>query len=129
MIRILIVEDDDVGRKVLRLFMQSHGEAITAAHGEEALGIFYSAHQDGSPFTLILLDIGLPDLDGFEVLKEIRQFESNQQLTERAHVFILTGDGNKASIDKATALGASGYLLKPVIESELLTELSRKNII
>ena len=82
--KILVVDDESRMRKLVRDFLVKEDyEVLEAADGEEALDVFY-AHRD---LDLILLDVMMPKLDGFEVLKEIRQ-------TSKVPVIMLTAKGS-----------------------------------
>ena len=128
MIRILVVEDDSVSRKVLRLFLQPFGDVIAASRADDGIGAFFAAYHEEKPFELVLLDIGLPDRDGIEVLAEMRNFERKMNFHTQTPVIMLTGDASATHIRQAQDLGASKYLLKPVIESELLEQLASAGI-
>ena len=127
--RILVVEDDSVGRKVLRLFLQPYGTVLTASRADDGIGAFFAAYHERDPFQLVFLDIGLPDRDGIEVLAELRQFEKAMHYNSPTHVIMLTGDSSAANMNQSRNLGALKYLLKPVIESELLDQLQSIGLI
>lgn len=66
---------------------------------------------------IVILDLGLPEIDGLEVLKEIKNFDSSIQ------VIILSGYGDYDKINKSLNLGAYDYLLKPVDIEDLLSKI------
>jgi two-component system KDP operon response regulator KdpE len=110
--RILVVDDEPQIRRALRTSLEAHGYAVqTAGTGEEAvLGM-----AEGSP-DLVFLDLGLPDLDGAEVIRRLRSFSE-------VPVIVLSVRDQQA--DKVAALdaGADDYVTKPFGMEELLARL------
>ena len=109
---ILLIEDEPQMRRFLRVTLQSRGYALVeAASGEE--GIAQSATHKPD---VILLDLGLPDLDGLEVLGRIREWSQTP-------VIILSA--REQELDKIRALdaGADDYLTKPFSAGELLARI------
>lgn len=112
MTRVLIVDDEPQIRRALRTSLQAHGyEVATAATGEEGLALAVDAAPD-----LVLLDLGLPDLDGTEVIRRLRGFST-------VPVIVLSVRDQQA--DKVAALdaGADDYVTKPFGMEELLARL------
>jgi len=126
--RILITEDDAIGRKVLELFLDPFGQIVAVSTGEDALLQYELAHSDGFPFDLIFLDVGLPRKNGMEVLASIREQESKKS-RKKVPVIMLTGDDKEERIAMANSLGITDYLLKPVEERRLLSTLSKHGLI
>ena len=101
--KILIVDDEDRIRKLLRDFLSIKGyECAEAADGEKALEIFFSDRSIG----LIILDVMMPKLNGWEVLKTIRE-------TSRIPVIMLTARGEEQDELHGFELGADEYISKP----------------
>ena len=110
--RVLVVDDEQAIRRFLRVTLASQGYTVTeAVTGQEALSIAASQKPD-----VIILDLGLPDLDGVEVVRLLREWTS-------VPILILSVRG--AEKDKITALdaGADDYLTKPFGVGELLARL------
>lgn len=102
--KILAVEDDNFLRDLLsRKLGKENSEFITAIDGEEALKIL----ETETP-SIILLDLVLPGIDGFEVLKKIRE----NPRTKDIPVVILSNLGQDSDIEKAKSLGANDFLIK-----------------
>ena len=108
---ILIVEDDPTIRKLLRTTLRYDYRPIEAANGEAAM----SALRHYRP-ELVLLDLGLPDLDGVELIKKIR-------LLEPVPIVVLSSRGD--GLSKVTALdaGADDYVTKPFGAEELMARI------
>jgi DNA-binding response OmpR family regulator len=101
---ILLIEDEAAFRTIYQDMLDSDGfHVFTAADGEAGLQMALSQKPD-----LVLLDLNLPKLHGFEVLKSIRTNKS----TNGMPVIILTVQGSDKDIKKGSELGATGYLIK-----------------
>ncbi len=108
--RILVVDDDPDIRQLLVDRLGSHGYLVsTAADGAQALTLFQE-----EVFTGVLLDIGLPQIDGIEVLRHIRK--GNQ----RTPIIMVTAAVSKELAVRAISMGAQAYVLKPFNLPELL---------
>ncbi len=115
--RILIVEDTDHGRELLRTVLEQLGHAvIEASNGKEALGRIQEQIPD-----LILLDLKIPPPNGFEVLKEVRK----NALFSSVPVVALTAQAMIGDRERALSAGFNGYLTKPVALTQLRSEVER----
>jgi len=126
--RILIVEDEAVGLFVLQKYLEAFGEIETARDGQRALELFKEALKEGNPFSLVMMDIMLPKLDGQSVLKEMRESERNCGVkpVEAAKVVMTTALSDPKNIIKAfNEGGADSYLLKPIDKRKLIDELQK----
>jgi two-component system KDP operon response regulator KdpE len=120
---ILIVEDEEgICNFISAILASNEYNVIKTAKGKEAVAMAASYHPD-----LILLDLGLPDMDGVEVLKTIRQWTG-------IPVIIVSARGHEREKVEALDLGADDYITKPFGTSELLARIrtairhSQKNI-
>ncbi len=126
--RILIVEDEAVGLFVLQKYLEAFGEIETARDGQRALELFQDALKEGNPFSLVMMDIMLPKLDGQSVLKEMRANERTYGVkpVEAAKVVMTTALSDPKNIIKAfNEGGADSYLLKPIDKRKLIDELQK----
>ena len=104
--RVLLVEDNDNNRFLARTLLQREGyEVIEALNGLDALAKARTCRP-----ALILLDIQLPEMDGYEVLREIR----NDPALTRVPVVAVTAFAMEGQRHKALAAGFSGYIEKPI---------------
>ncbi|HMT79269.1 MAG TPA: diguanylate cyclase [Azonexus sp.] len=107
--KILVVEDSRANRLLLTQHVERFGAiALPAETGEAALAVF--AHQRPD---MVLLDVVLPDIDGFVVAQRIRAMEKQGDWTP---IIFLSSLGDDASIEAGIAAGGDDYLLKPVSE-------------
>jgi CheY-like chemotaxis protein len=109
---VLIADDDALLRKDVRSFLELQGYSCAEARdGREAVAIA----QRRIP-QCILLDLGIPGLDGYTVTRQLR----SDPLTQRAHIHCLTGRSDPASRQRATEAGCELFLTKPVDPTTLL---------
>lgn len=101
--RVLVVDDDADVRQVLRLSLAGH-HVLEAADGTSALALLARADVD-----VVLLDLMMPDLDGFSVLRRLRADESLRDLP----VVMLTACGSERDHERGFRAGADAYLTKP----------------
>ncbi|HUO58352.1 MAG TPA: response regulator [bacterium] len=109
---ILIIEDELPIRRFLKPSLQSQGfKVLEAAKGEEGLALASSHNPD-----LILLDLGLPDLDGLEVVKRLREWATTP-------IIIITARGKEQDKISGLDAGADDYLTKPFDVGELMARI------
>ncbi|GBC87298.1 Transcriptional regulatory protein KdpE [bacterium HR12] len=112
MTRVLVVDDEPQIRRALRASLPTHGyEVVTAGTGEEAVTLAVDAAPD-----LVLLDLGLPDLDGTEVIRRIRAFSD-------VPIIVLSVRDRQSDKVEALDAGADDYVTKPFGMEELLARL------
>jgi PAS domain S-box-containing protein len=119
-IRVLIVDDNRTNRWILEELM-SHWGLRTAAvsNGESGLLAADEARRAGDPFRILLLDGNMPGMDGFEVAARLRAEEPEHG----AAIVLLTSAGRRGDAARCRDLGISGYITKPVNQSDLLDAL------
>ncbi|MDO5981234.1 tetratricopeptide repeat protein [Flavivirga spongiicola] len=114
-IRILIVDDMVVNRRVLENHLTLAGyHVVEASSGKEALKLI-----DESSFDLVLLDIMMPNMSGYEVCEKIRE----QYLTSELPVVLLTAKNRVNDLVTGFNVGANDYLTKPFSKNELLSRI------
>jgi len=117
MSKILIAEDNPVNRELLRELLEMRGHTVAeACDGEEALRIIEQTQPD-----LVLLDIGMPLLDGFGVIRKIRE---NPRCASMP-VVAVTAYAMQGDREKILSSKFDGYLSKPVDARSLVQELDR----
>lgn len=118
---VLIVDDNEINRFVFQEMICSRGLIpAEAANGKEAIMKARKAFRSGNPYRVILLDLQMPGMDGFEVARSVKE----SPFGEDVKIILLTSVGQKGDTALCKELGISGYLLKPVKHSELLDTIS-----
>ena len=112
---IMIVDDEAHIRKFVGLILKSIGVAniIEATNGEEAIATYQRVHPD-----MVLLDVNMPQVDGIETLKRIRE------LDPEAIVVMLTSLANRHTVEQAADLGAANYIRKDTPKDEISKALA-----
>ena len=116
-IKILIVDDEPINRQVLENHLQLENyESVSAANGTEALALINEKHQK---FDLIILDIMMPRLSGYEVCLQLRKQFSSIQLP----VIMLTAKNGIDDLVEGFEVGANDFLTKPFSKEELISRI------
>lgn len=117
MVRIMVVDDDFSFRKLACMIFEQHGmSALGVEDGEAALELVSSQRPD-----LVLLDVMLPGLNGYEVLKKLKEDPRAKHIPV---VICSTTLRDPAQIQKAKSLGASDYIHKPITPSQLYQRIN-----
>ena len=125
--RSLVVDDEIVSRMKMQSILKALGPCETAEKGSRAIDLFIKAWKQWNPFDLITLDIGMPGMDGTEVLYEIKQIEKDKGVSERhrARILMVTSHSDKDSVVTSIQVGCDGYIRKPfnanMLEDHLTT--------
>jgi CheY-like chemotaxis protein len=113
MAHILIIEDTEDGREALRLLLEGEGHRVTVAEtGEAALAAAAAARPD-----LVLIDIGLPGIDGYETARRFRATDDTVRLVA------VTGHNRAEDRERSLAAGFDAHFAKPVDPVRILTVL------
>lgn len=126
--RILIVEDDFVGRKVMQRLLREYGDCDVAVDGLEAVKAFDLAWEAGTPYDVLFLDIMMPNMTGHDALRIIRAKEKERGIPSAKEVkVIMTSalDDVKNVTQSFFHGGATAYLVKPIEREKLLDELAK----
>jgi signal transduction histidine kinase/CheY-like chemotaxis protein len=116
-VRILVVEDNPVNRRVIQLQLRKIGyTARLATNGLEALKVL-----DEEPADLVFMDCQMPELDGYETTIRLRQ----QKRFSHMYITAMTANSKEGDIERCLAAGMDGYLRKPARESELIAAIDR----
>lgn len=110
--KILLIEDESTIRRFLKVSLESNSyEVLEAVNGKEGVSMAGSYVPD-----VILLDIGLPDIDGFTIIKQLREWT-------KTPIIVLTVQDREEEKVKALDMGADDYLTKPFGVPELLARI------
>jgi len=117
MSKVLIAEDNPVNRELLRELLEARGYAVVeAGDGQEALRQIEETQPD-----ILLLDLGMPVLDGFATVRQIRQNPAMAALP----VLAVTAYAMRGDREKVMEAGFDGYLSKPINFEALMQEMKR----
>ena len=118
-LRILLVDDNEVNRKVASLFLAPHAPKgiVEATNGQQALDALKSQE-----FDIVLLDLHMPVMDGYQAIERIR---TSNEAWSTVPVIALTADAMSEDKDRCEAAGMSGFVAKPIAADELISEIVR----
>jgi PAS domain S-box-containing protein len=112
---VLVVDDNASNRRILKEILTNwHMKPTLANSGAEALTALETANSTNS-FALVLLDVHMPEMDGFAVAKQIR----NRYMHQGPKIVLLTSASSPSDVARCRELGISNYLSKPIKQSEL----------
>ncbi len=107
---ILLVEDNIINQKLAVALLEQNGHRVTLANdGSEAVKCFI-----GHDFDLVLMDIQMPVMDGFEATLRIREYESSQPTSNETPIIALTAYASSADRERCLAAGMNEYISKPI---------------
>lgn len=130
--RILIVEDDFISRKLLQKTLSHYGECDIAVDGKEAIDAVSLALEEGKYYNLICLDIMMPRVDGLQALREIRKMEKDRgvPVAEEVKVIMTTAlNDPKTVVESLYRGGATSYIVKPINTKELIAEVKKLGLL
>jgi signal transduction histidine kinase/ligand-binding sensor domain-containing protein/CheY-like chemotaxis protein len=120
--RTLIVDDNLTNRRILEGMLASWGMLTHAVDsGKAALQAMNEAAEKNSPFSLVLADYCMPEMDGFELIKQIRSRPEFSPAT----LMMLTSDDYHGTASRCRELGIKAYLIKPIRSSDLLSSIRK----
>ncbi|NJB67314.1 two-component system chemotaxis response regulator CheY [Desulfobaculum xiamenense] len=125
--RILVADDDYISSELLTRILAPYGEVTNAPDGRKAIESFTNALDDNRPFRLVCLDIMMPEMNGQDALKTIRQIERDRGIPSEKEALIVmtTSLDDRANVVEAYYRGgATSYVPKP-IDKDLFLQLLR----
>jgi two-component system, chemotaxis family, chemotaxis protein CheY len=127
----LIVEDDFTSRLLLQELLKSYGPSHIAVNGKEAVEAVRAALEANEPYDLICLDIMMPEMDGQEALRQIREQEEARGIpsTHGAKIVMITALSDIKNVIAAYKSLCDAYLAKPIQKAKLLEELRKLGLI
>ncbi|MGE0823936.1 MAG: response regulator [Candidatus Binatia bacterium] len=119
-LRVLVVDDNATNRRILEEQLTCWGMCpVVVESGEQALAMLAQGATAGSPFSLVLLDAQMPNMDGFAVAESIK----DSPTFARATIMMLTSEGHSQDAARCRALGITAYLTKPIRQADLLNAI------
>ena len=121
-LRVLIVDDNATNRQILEKTLSHWKMRPACAPGAEAgIALLEQARASGAPFGLMLVDCHMPDIDGFMLVERLQKLPEMRDLV----TVMLTSGGQRGDGQRCEELGIAAYLIKPVLQSDLLEALLR----
>ena len=124
--KVLIVEDEFVSRKIIKDILSLYGDCDVVVDGDEGVQAFKLAWEEFSPYDLVVMDIMMPNTDGQEALKQIREIEKGIGIegSKEVKVIMVTAlDDPKNVFEALYQGGATSYIVKPIDKEKLLDEI------
>lgn len=123
--RLLLVEDNDTNRDVAEVALETLGYAVTMVHdGRDAVAEVKRAQDAGWPYKLVLMDCQMPQMDGYEATRRIRQWEAHSSASQLI-IIAMTANAMAGDREKCLAAGMNDYLSKPVQLEVLQSKLNQ----
>ncbi|MDT8445626.1 MAG: response regulator [bacterium] len=125
MIRILVVDDELVSRKKMAKILNALGKVKEAETGNGAIKAFSDAIDAGEPFDLVSLDVGLPDLNGTDLLVELRDLEAKVVTPgyKPVKILMVTAHSDRDTVLTSIQAGCDEYVVKPFTSDLVMRKL------
>ena len=121
---VLVVDDNETNRRIVCEMTRTWGmRPMAVENGPLALACLETAREKKEPFRIIVIDSNMPEMDGFELAEKIQAMAKSNGVPSQSSVLMLTSRGRPGEANRCGNLGISGYLLKPVGKSDLLTAI------
>ena len=114
MSKILVAEDDHDIRELIALTLQFSGFDVTSV--EDGAAAVQAAKNHNGEFDLILMDVRMPHMTGYEACRRLKEIE----ITQNIPIIFLSAKGQEAEVQTGLALGAEQYILKPFAPDDLI---------
>lgn len=113
--KVLIVEDEKISQVKMKTIMSEYGICNVTANGLIAYDMFLKGWEHQAPFDIIMLDIGLHEMNGIDLLLQIREKEETLKIPRpmQAKVIMVTSCSDKDHVNVCLTGGANGYIVKP----------------
>jgi CheY-like chemotaxis protein len=116
-LKVLVVEDNIINQIVMEGLLKTFGhDPVLVDNGRDAVSLTQS-----TPFDLILMDLHMPEMDGYETTREIREGENGRPTP----IIAVTADALSGTKERCIAAGMDGYVTKPVDPDRLVSEILR----
>jgi two-component system, chemotaxis family, chemotaxis protein CheY len=131
-LKCLIVDDDALGRELIIQYLEGVAECDTATNGHEAMELFTAALEKGLHYDLIILDLLMPEMNGYETGAAVRRLEKAHGIpvTSGVNIIVISSVNTPKEIIQSYASGQpAAHLTKPVSPDKLLKTLSALKLI
>jgi len=129
--RILIADDSFIHRKVMLRLLSGFGSCDVAVDGQEAIDAMKMSLEENDLYNLVCLDITMPNVDGHEALRQIRQLENDHSIEglEGVKVIMTTALNESENIFQAFRDGCEAYIVKPVTKNSIVKEMGKLGLL
>lgn len=115
-LRVLVVDDNEINRLILQEMLSSWEMRPTiVSDANEAIAELRRSHEAGTPYELVLTDVHMPEVDGFQLTEQIRATPNSQSTV----IMMLTSGDGPDEVTRCQALGVAAHLIKPIKQSDL----------
>jgi two-component system chemotaxis response regulator CheY len=130
-LRTLLAEDDFASRLVLQTFLTRYGECHVAVNGREAVDAFRTALERGQRYHLICMDIMMPEMDGREAVRRIREIEEAHGILSNlgAKIILTTAVRDIKEVIRCFRELADAYMVKPIDLAQLLYQMKSHGLV
>jgi len=131
MVRCLVVDDDELGRELIAQYLEGVAVCHMAENGLKAVEMFRTAFEGGDPYDLMILDIVMPEMDGYTAAKEIRLIEKEWgvSINDGLSIIVLSSLNTPGDVIQAYVSAKSvAHLVKPVQPEKLLGIMNKLGI-
>ncbi len=127
----LIVDDDTMVREALRHLLGQFGIVDEGENGVEGIRYIEESYRLNQPYNLILLDIVLPELDGYALIRKVRECEQthNVELGKETKIVVISSRYDEPTILEAVGYGAMGVVQKPINSETVLNNIKRLRVV
>jgi CheY-like chemotaxis protein len=123
---VLVVDDDSTNRKLLVEVLEGRANCDNAGGGKEAYEAFCRSFETKKLYDVILLDVAMPDIDGIEVLRKIREYEQQHGILLGQGTPIIMVTAHKTTFMSSFNQGCDDFILKPVDGVQLIDKIQTK---
>lgn len=128
----LIVDDEEMGREMLRVFLSEFATCEVADNGIEGLILFENALLSKQPYSLLCVDLMMPEMNGLALIRKIRDLEKAHLISGETRTKIFVISASDSTWDKADLLLeglCDDYIVKPFNRSTLMADLYKNNLV
>jgi len=125
--KILVCDDSKNVRLILSKWLKKKSEVILTEDGKMALREFHSAHKSDKPFTLALIDLSMPEMDGEEAITHIRQYEEAADIFDYLKIIVLTAEESKGVALRLFKRNIDHFISKPLEKETFKNTMHKLN--
>lgn len=129
MLKIMIVEDDMVSRKVMYKILSKYGDCDIVVNGMEAIDAFMMATTEEDLYDLICIDIMMPKVDGIKAVKTIRDIEKTNKVDKKVKIIMTTALSESKVVEDSFNAGSDAYATKPIDIDKLISVIQKFGLI